>query len=274
MVKRPKNFLVLLAIIGSTPRQKHWQVCGQVFACSSERSLFSIGLFAKKSHPNHSLFLGSSMYSPCALFSLFSTEGNQDLQWLLMQNILKSYKHIMEFLKGENKNKQKLHFDASKTIFLEKWKEIDSILFKCHFVFQEKITLPRECTNKEKGLTWEGQKQKPKQTNTFLCELFNSYYFSLTDYKTLCIIWITCKTGIKSSTSPEDSLKQCSSLLNSKYLLLRVSSNVLEILKQVAGSELLEGADNQTLSLKSQQLKEFYLKGCTTLSLPTPQHIP
>lgn len=82
-----------------------------------------------------------------------------------MQNILKSYKHIMKFKTGEKQNIQKLHFDASKTIFLEKFNKIDSILFKFHFVYQEKIALPRAYMNKEKGLIWEGQKQKPKQTN-------------------------------------------------------------------------------------------------------------
>lgn len=65
------------------------------------------------------------------------------------------------------KKKNKLHFDASKTIFLEKFNKIDSILLECHFVFQEKIALPRECTNKEKGLIWEGQEPTSKQTSSF-----------------------------------------------------------------------------------------------------------
>lgn len=85
-----------------------------------------------------------------------------------MQNILKSYKHIIKF--KTEKNKQKLHFDASETIFLEKkFNKIDSILFEHHFVFKEKIALPRECTDKEKDLIWEGKnKNQNKQIPSFV----------------------------------------------------------------------------------------------------------
>lgn len=86
----------------------------------------------------------------------------------------------MKFKTGEKENKQKLHFDASKTIFLEKFNKIDLILFKFHFVYQEKIALPRACMNRERfdlGRT----KTKTKTNKPFLHELFNSYYLSLTD---------------------------------------------------------------------------------------------
>lgn len=91
----------------------------------------------------------------------------------------------MKFKTGKE-NKQKRHFDASKIILLEKFNKTDSNLFECHFIFQEKTALPRECMNKEKGLIWEGQKQKPKQTNTFLHKLFTH----------IASVWLTIKPSV------------------------------------------------------------------------------